>query len=435
MKIPVTTPEKITALLMAGIAGAVISLGLNFLVYCAANNAAQVIGKETAPSIIASNHINALLADAHSNAMNAMVTKEKGGGKFWTAYRQDMQNLHSELIDISGDAAFSSAQRSTVLSLMSYAGQYEYTLGGAVSTGAEISADQFGEANRLMQQKLLPASVALNKIYSSYLNSVYSRYTRYINASLLFMAIIALVILSVLIFTQYYLFRRTHRILNIGLLAATLLFIAVTVYSINDLSSVRQNLYTAKHDAFDSIESLWNARAGAYNANALESLYLLHDGTGIVQTADTINFNLSASRICSDPQAALNGGQFTGFLEDEMKNISFDGESTFAGDALTEWSKYVQIDKQIRSLEYDSKRDQAVALCVGDSQGQSNYEFTQFDSFLGDAISTNQKNFDNYMNLSYAGLKSFPYVTLVFLVLIILSCVLGMRPRIGEYKA
>lgn len=435
MKIPVTTPEKITALLFACIIGSIVSLGFNFLVYSASNNAAIVIGKDTVPSIISSNHINALLADAHSNAMNAMVTKEKSGGKFWTLYRKDMQDLHSELYEISKDTLFSDVQLKSVLAVMSNLGQYEYTLGGSVSNGAQISADQFGEANRLMQQKLLPASAELNKVYSSYLDSVYNSYIKNINIAIVLMAVIALLFLIILLGTQYYLFKKTHRVFNIGLVLASILFIAITVYSASALSNVRSDLYSAKHDAFDSIESLWNARAGAYNANALESLYLLHDGTGIVQTADTINFNLSASRLCSDPTTAVNGGEFKGYLSDEINNITFEGERSAAESALDEWDKYVKIDKQIRSLEYDSKLDDAVALCVGESSGQSNYEFAQFDASLGKAIGINQTNFNSNMSLAYSTLKKFPYITLVFLVFIILSCLLGLKPRIEEYKA
>lgn len=435
MKILVTTPEKIMAMLLACIIGAAVSLGLNFLVYSASNNTANVIGKDTVPSIISANHINALLADAHSNAMNAMVTKEKSGGKFWTLYRKDMTDLHTELIDISKDNFFSDAQQKSILTIMSNLGQYEYTLGGAVSTGAEISADQFGEANRLMQQKLLPASVALNKIYSSYLDSVYNRYIRNINAALVLMAVIALLSLIIMLGTQYYLFKKTHRIVNIGMALAAILFIVVTVYSINTLRNVRSDLYSAKHDAFDSIELLWNTRAAAYNANALESLYLLHDSTGIVQTADTINFNLSTSRICSDPDTAVNGGEFKGYLGDEVHNITIDSGRPALESAIDEWSKYVNIDKQIRNLEYDSKSSEAVALCVGESSGQSNFEFAQFDTALGRAVDINQTNFNSNMNLTYGTLKKFPYITLISLVLIILSCILGLKNRIEEYRA
>lgn len=435
MKKTRTTLGKIEALLMVCIAGAVISLSVNFLVYRATHSVVQTVGKDTAPSIITADHINALLADAHSNAMNAMVTKEKSGGKFWTLYRKDMLELHSELINISENITFGDDERNAILAIMSNVSAYEYTLGGAVSNGAEISVDQFGEANRLMQQKILPSSVKLKDIYSTYLDASYNRFTKSINIVLAIMIVIALTVLVILLGTQYFLFKKTHRIFNLGLLLATILFIANIIYSANTMNSVKSNLYSAKHDAFDSVQALWGARATAYNANALESLYLLHNGTGIVQTADTINFNLSSAKLCADPNAALNGSKFEGYLGEEINNVTFDGEKAAATAAIQEWSKYVDVDKKIRNLEYDSKHSEAVALCVGESDGQSNYEFSKFDAELGKAIEINQASFGSNMNRAYKTLNIFPYATAIFLLVIIVLCVFGFRPRIEEYKA
>jgi hypothetical protein len=435
MKRPGTTPGKLKVLLIICIAGVIISLGVNFLVYNASLNAAETVGKDTVPSIVSANRINALLANAHSNAMNAMVTKEKSGGRFWTLYRKDMADLHSELTDISRNMVLGDAQRSAILAISSNVGAYEYTLGGAVSDGAEISVDQFGEANRLMQQKILPASVELNRVYSSYLDAAYKSYINNMNIAVAVLVVLSIAYLVFMIVTQVHLFRKTHRIFNIGMVIATLLFIINMIYSVNALSSVRSNIYTAKHDAFDSIQALWNARATAYNANALESLYLLHNGTGIVQTADTINFNLSASLICDNPKAALDGSKFGGYLGDEIQNITFEGEEAQAASALAEWTKYVEIDKQIRSLEYDSKHDKAIALFVGGSSGQSNYQFIKLDEAIGKTIDINQAHFDSNMKSAFKTLSVFPYWTLVFLLLIASSCVLGLKPRIEEYKA
>jgi len=429
------TPGRLKALLLACIFGVTVSLGVNYLIYRASKNAAVTIGKETVPSIVAANHINALLADAHSNAMNAMVTKEKSGGKYWTLYRKNMVELHSELLDISNNITFGQGERSSILKIMANVSQYEYTLGGAVSNGAEISVDQFGEANRLMQQKILPASVALNRVYSSYLDSAYNSYIKNIGAAIIVLLVAGLMLLIILLSTQHYIFKKTHRIFNAGLMLASIMFIANIVYSVSALNSVKSDLYSAKHDAFDSIQALWSARATAYNANALESLYLLHNGTGIVQTADTINFNLSSSLLCSDPKAALNGGKFEGYLGDALGNITFQGEKSAANAAVQEWVKYVEIDKKIRNLEYDSKHAEAIALFVGDSAGQSNYAFANLDTALGKTIDINQEYFDSNMSLVFRRLNIFPYVTLISLALIILSCVLGLKPRIEEYKA
>jgi hypothetical protein len=248
------------------------------------------------------------------------------------------------------------------------------------------------------------------------------------------MVFIGIAFLLILILTQIYLFKRTHRIFNAGLLVATILFSASLIYSTVSMSSVKANLYRAKHDAFTSINALWNARAVAYTAKSIESLYLLHEGTGIVQTADNINFDLSSARLCSDPNAASTGAVFEGYLGDALGNAALSNERSATDTAIKQWLKYVEINKKVRSLEYDSKHKEAIALSVGNAKGQSAYEFANFDKAIGDSIKINQENFDSSIALAFKTLNIFPFVLLAFLVLIIAACILGMKSRMDEYR-
>jgi hypothetical protein len=429
-----TAPQKLKALLILCLAASVISLGTTFWTYSSVRKVAQSVGLDTVPQIVAAKDIRATLASAHSNAMNAMLTKEKLGGKFWSLYRKDLDALHLKLVSASENITYGDEEREPLYTILSNISAYEYTVGGAVANGAELSVDQFMEANRLMQQKILPASSALNHANLTQLESIYESYTKNINNVITFVRTAGIVFLLILAGIQIYLFRKTHRVLNLGLIAATVLFSASLVYSAASFNSVKSDLYTAKQDAFDSLNALWSAKAEAYNANAIESLYLLHNGTGIVQTADTINFNLSAARIASDNKAALSGGKFEGYLSDAAGNITFPEERKAVTSALQQWVKYVDIDKQIRNLEYDGKHSEAIALGVGDASGQSNYEFTKFDAALGEVIKINQTNFDESIKAAFKTLNIFPFAIAGFLVSILAACILGIKARIDEYK-
>jgi hypothetical protein len=232
MKGVVTTPKKIKLMLVLCIAGAVITSGVTLLAYINSRNTAQAVGRDTVPSITAALNIKATLANAHSNAMNAMVTKEKLGGKFWSLYRKDMDSLHSQLVSASKDITYGDAERIPLTTISSNISAYEYTVGGSVASGAEISVDQFMEANQLMQQKILPASTALNKVNISKLDSVYNDYAKNIDTMIILMVVMGLVFIIILISAQVYLFRRTHRVFNAGLLIATMFFVASLVYSV-----------------------------------------------------------------------------------------------------------------------------------------------------------------------------------------------------------
>lgn len=428
------TPKKMKALLILCLAGALISTGITFFVYRTSRDAAQSIGRDTVPSIVAAQNIKATLADAHSNAMNAMVTKEKPGGRFWSIYRIDMNSLHSQLVNASKDITYGDEELIPLTAISSNISAYEYTVGGSVANGVKISVDQFMEANRLMQQKILPASTQLNKVNLSKLESIYNSYSKNINNLMILMILTGLVLIVILICSQVYLFRKTHRVFNAGLLAAIILFCTSLIFSANTLISVKTDLLIAKNDAFTSINALYNAKSTAYNAKSIESLYLLHEGTGIVQTADTINFNLSAGRLCSDVKTAAASGSFDGYLKDELNNITFLGEKESANTALSQWLKYVDLDKKVHTLEYDSKHNDAIALSVGNAQGQADYEFAKFDAALEDTIKINHENFTASIDSAFKILNIFPFVLLGFLILILAACILGMKLRMDEYR-
>jgi hypothetical protein len=268
-----TTPGKLRNLMVICILGVLLSFGITFVVYRVSRNTAQAVGRDTVPSIIAAQNIKATLAGAHSNAMNAMVTGERLGGRFWNLYRKDMDSLHAQLVDASKNISYGDAERIPLTAISSNISAYEYTVGGAVASGAQISVDQFMEANRLMQQKILPASTALNRVNLSQLDATFNSYNKNINILIAIMLILGLGFLAVLILVQVYIFKKSHRIFNGGLLLAAVLFSASLIYSVSALNSVKGDLLTAKQDAFDSVNSLWNARAGAYNAKSIESLY------------------------------------------------------------------------------------------------------------------------------------------------------------------
>lgn len=427
-------PMKIRALLILSLIGTALTIGIIFFVYNVSRNTAQAVGMDTVPSIIAAQNIKATLASAHSNAMNAMVTDEKLGGRFWSLYRNDLNSLHTQLVDASRDITYGDAERIPLMTISSNISAYEYTVGGAVANGAKISVDQFMEANRLMQQKILPASTSLNRVNLNQLEKVYNAYDKNINILLAVMLAAGIVFLIILILIQVYMFKRTRRIFNAGLLLASILFSVCLAYSANALVSVKRDLKGAKEDAFTSINALWNAKAAAYNAKSIQSLYLLHEGTGIVQTADTINFNLLAKKLCSDPKAAASGSTFEGYLKDALRNTGSPEEKKKADLALEEWIKYVEIDNSVHELEYDSRHVNAVALSVGNDAGQANYEFERFDEAVDGVIKINQTSFDSGINSAYKTLNVFPYALLGFLLSITAACILGMKARMDEYK-
>lgn len=434
MKKVSNAPAKMKGLLIICLTMALIWFGITFFVYSLSRNTAKAVGLDTVPSIIAAQNIKATLANAHSNAMNAMVTGEKLGGEFWNQYRHDLDSLHTQLVKASKGITYGEAERIPLTAISSNISAYEYVVGGAVANGAEISVDQFMEANRLMQQRILPASTALNRVNLEQLERIYSSYRSSINLLIALLIAVGIGFLAVLVLVQIYMFKRTHRVLNLGLMLAAILFTVSLIYSTSSLNSIKRDLDVAKSDAFTSINALWNAKSTAYNAKSIQSLYLLHEGTGIVQTADTINFNSSSKRIYSAPDAAPAEGESEGYLNAALKNITSKDARTSTEDAIASWVTYVEIDRDVHSFEYDSRHAEAVALSIGNESGQGNYQFERFDKTLTDSININKNSFDDSINSAFKVLNIFPYVIIAALLLIAVACILGMKPRLNEYR-
>lgn len=421
-----TVYSKIIFLLVLCIISIASSTMTTFIVYFHTRDVVKTISENTIPCIIASEKINASLAYAHCNAINAVITNEKTESSYWTLYHNNMNTINSELLDISKNISYDSKQQNLILSIMSNIGVYEYKAGCFVSNDTVLSSNEFTNADKLMQQQILPDSVSLINMNSNKLDSIYNNYTKKFYIKTTFILCLGFLIIAVLIETQIYIYKKTNRILNLGLLLATLMFLISTAYSIYSLTSIKANLYEAKQDSFDSIHSLWDAKDAAYNSKTLESLYLLHHETGITQNVDTINFNTLSSSL-------YNENLKSGYLADNLNDITSSNQKSLKENIIQNWENYITIDRQIRTLEDENNHNDAVTLCIGTSQDQSEYAFKNFNESLDNTIDINQTNFNNYISSAYKTLNMFPIVIIIFTILMFIFVILGLKPRIDEY--
>jgi hypothetical protein len=434
-----TTPRRFLALLIASAVAAVIMALALLNAYASIQGTLQTVGKDAAPSIFAADHIQALLADADANAMNAVLTKgTPSSDASWTQYRKDMNDAHIELITASQNITYGDEERVPIFTIESDLGQYEYWIGqayGSNDTGTLTAADS------LFKQSILPASLALYSANNSHLKQSYSTYQDTIRWKMVLVWISMILLVGTLGGVQFYLFRRTRRLINHGYVVASLVTAFIIIYSAVVLNAGQAQLVAAKQNSFNSISPLWGARATSYVMNADESLYLLHYGNNDLLSQDEANFTkLEPSMTDVDPQVAAadatdakNGKPFGGYLGNEMGNITYPGEREAATAAVEAWADYTSIDGKIRQLLAQGDYQQALQLDLGSSAGQSDLAFTQFDTAMGNVIDINQRHFDQQINDAIRVLGSFPIVLIASLVAIILACFLGFKPRFDEY--
>jgi hypothetical protein len=385
-------------------------------------DAIETIGKNTAPSVLTAQRIKDSLADLDANAANELLVKPGENPEAAKDYRKRQEKLSKLLALAAENITEGNAERqqirTLILSLGDYMTQIERARLANERGDSRSLLEAYRKAANILDSILLPAAEQLQKVNLDSLDRAYlSQKAR--SANLLFLAVIGnLLPLVVLGLLQLFLYHRMRRNVNPYLLGATLCAIVFFFYITNALTAASYHLKVAKEDAFNSLLPLRQARAIAYSANADESRYLLdrelaaqHERNFVEKTAkiavipSNLNFESLATKFKQSNVKDVAG--FSGLFAEEFANITFGGERDAAVEMLSAFGVYVNIDKQIRALANSGKKAEAIALCTGNKQGQSNWAFDQFLRKHQDVIDINLAAFTTNLD---RGFQSVGYV-------------------------
>jgi hypothetical protein len=425
-------------LLGASILAAILMALMGFATYASVNGTATALGKDSAPSIVAADHLQALAASADANALNALVTHSAPDEYSWSQYRKDIRASYEELTTASQYTTYGFAQLGPIQTIGSDLSKYDNAMGQLqVQTAANLPTNPLA-GHMIMSQSILPARLTLVQTDYSHLNQNYAGYQNSIGLLMALVWIAFLLLLGVLVGTQVYLFRRTHRIINPGYAIATVITLGCMIYTLGAFNVGESQLVAAKQQSFDSINTLWSVRAIAFIMNADESLYLLdaHNSQALA-TVENEFTHYQHQIVAIDPEQAMNdakrGVPFGGYLGEKLSHITYTGEGDAVRAAIQTFASYIAIDQQVRQLLTAGNLAQAQALVLGFNPGQAALAFTRFDSAMWNAIDINQFQFDQQVNNAFGSLGPVPYVLGITLVVIIVATILGMKRRLDEY--
>jgi len=430
-----TSPGKLTLILISCILITLLLGSVYYSNYSSTKQAIQTVGKDTVPSIVAAEDIYATLADVNANAMNGILTKQKNDGAYWKTYRNEMDQVHNDLLKASGNITYGDEELKPILTIMKKLAEYENGIGSIIAKIDTVSINDFNAVNKIMREDILPSAAALDKANYSHLDSIYKEHQNHIIRNGIIFWLFSIALLAFLIYSQFYLFRETHRIINIGLFLNTVILAVFVFYASSTFNLAETKLKIAKQSAFDSIHALWKARAIAYDGNADESMYLLLNGDIAAQSQSTNTFKSNAKLISGyDSQNPNKKVDSTGFLGDELANITFEGEELAAKNTLNEWIEYINLDNKIRTLESEGKHAEAIAFCIGNNEGESNWQFKKFDDALGKTLDINQKQFNSNIRIAFDTIKNFSLILAIMLILMISLSIFGIKKRLDEYR-
>ena len=363
----------------------------------------KTIGHDTSASIVAAERVRSLLADANGNFANVLLVGDADDGPFMSAFRQDVRDAMTALAQAAQNVTYGEEETGPIVTMMRGAAEYEHLVGQARGAGGtaghKASPADAKAADTLMHFTILPAAAALDRVNFEHLTESYLRHRTLAPLTLTAMGLIGLVSLGVLGAAQYWLFRRTKRLLNPGLAAATGVILLVGLWSLAAAIRAEEQIRVAKADAFDSVSALSAAQSVANDANAAESFWLLAHGDATAQDRWAKLFAARSARLVAVPVAQAKtetaaGRKFGGYLGDELANITFTGEKAAADATLAAWGDYLTIDRRIRDLEGAGRTAEAVDLDVGSKEGQSNWAFARFNNALARVTEINQRAFE-----------------------------------------
>lgn len=453
------TPQLIRSGLYIVWGAGLLSLATTILGIQDQRNEIKTVGKDTVPSIITAQRLKDGMAgmDAFaaseflvpsSNTQNSFLEplQKDNDGTIVQSYNERYRSVTERLIAAANNITYDE-EREPIQTMQLGIGEYVAKIQQA--RDAHARRDQaatlaaYLSAAEILDNTLLPAADRLDQANLKILDRTYGE-QRFASARWMFLiTIVMLGLTGILVMLQLFLSQRTRRTLNPFLLSATAIALLFLMHTIGSLLSASNHLKSAKEDAFDSMHALRQARSLAYGANADESRYLLDVRNAA--THEQAFFN-KLNQIAAPPsgqtleQITLLAQQdtkltgLTGFLGEELSNITFTGEPQAVIENLSTLSQYLQIDKQIRQLQQSGKYREAIALCVGNNAGESDWAFDQLRKANQKTYDVNEKAFNDAINQGTQDLEGFEVESTIAIVTIVLLVLLGVMPRLKEYS-
>jgi hypothetical protein len=360
------------------------------------------------------------LSDADATAAAAFLSSGAEPPALRTRYLNDIAGASAALAAVgSAGETDGAAVAALTASLPTYTSLVE-TARTYNRLNLPLGAAYLREASGLMRESLLPAASRLYQWETDRLGSDRSG-----AAEVPWLAIpLVLISLAALIYLQRYLYRRMHRVLNVGLVTATAGAAVLALWLTLSWVGVAASLSASQRDGSGQVEQVAQARITALRARADESLTLVARGSGAAFETDfTTNM------------AALTGPDGRGGLLGQARARATDPTVRAALDsAITAVARWRTVHTKIRELDDGGKYPEAVTLAVGDADTSAAAVFTQVDAGLATAIGSASNAFDARSYDAALSLWGTGVGLALLTVVVVAGVVVGLRQRIGEYR-
>jgi len=284
--------------------------------------------------------------------------------------------------------------------------------------GLPLGAAYLREASGFMRASLLPAARDLYTQENAQLAAADRRATGLPYAALA-VALIAAVLLSG---GQWWLARRTHRLVNPGLLAASVAGLVSLVWLLGAFTVARTELTAAQDQGSAPVAALARAEIVVLQAHADESLTLIdRNGDDSFQRDFLLlkhKLGPGPGTLLTDAVTAARGSQ--GWPS--AAAVLADGPAWFAA------------HQRVRSLDDSGRHMAAVRAALGTRRTGSGTWFEPVQADLTGAIVADQASFQSAAKLGRDALTGLEAGVIALSLLMAVGCAWGISSRLAEYR-
>jgi hypothetical protein len=417
-----TTPAKLR-LLLIGLAGLSLCWGAAaaWTVAVHASAAANVV-TVSEPLSLDAQQIYRSFSDADATEAAAFLSGGLEPLALRRRYEADIAQAARHLeaaIAAAGQSAAGSRLATLSAGLPVYTGLVE-TARADNRLGLPLGAAYLREASGLMRATLLPEARDLYAQENAQLAAADGRAT-----GLPYLALTVAVIVAALLFAgQRWLSLRTHRIVNPGLLLASIIGLASLIWLVSALTVARTQLLAARDRGSAPVGALARADIAALQAHADESLTLI-DRSG----TDTDTFQADYRSL----QGQLGPRPGT-LLTDAAAAAAGSRGARQATAAVSDATSWFTVHQRVRSLDDTGSYTAAVRLAIGSGTGDSGGMFSRLDNELTSAIHSDQASFRSAAQAGQSALAGLEAGVIVLALVMAAGCAWGISRRLAEYR-
>jgi len=421
-----TTPAKLRLLLIGLVSLCLIWGAVAAWVVSQRASGANDVASRSETLSLDGQQIYRALSDADATAASAFLSAGLSAGiepiNGPLRYRADIAEAAAHLESATAAAGHSAAAadlRTLSADLPVYTGEVQ-TARADNRLGLPLGAAYLQEASKLMRGTLLPAARNISAEANVRLAGASGRATGLPLALILLVA--AVIVGFVLYRAQQWLFRRTQRRLNAGLVLASVAGLVSLLWLGIALGVARADLLQARTHGSTPVAALAQADIAALQARADESLTLID-----AQGNDTFQQDLVGV------QHRLGPGPGT-LLTDAViaaRGSPAAGPARAAAATATTW---YGVHRTVRSLDNNGKHKEAILLVTGHGPGNSSTLFTRLDDSLHSAIAADQIVFQRHAAAGSNAFIGLEVGVIVLALIMAAGCARGLATRLAEYR-